>query len=94
MSLEFEWDEDKAWRNLLKHRISFEEAITVFADPMALTVFDEAHSTQELRFKTTGLSERIRVLLIVHAERGDRIRLISARRASAKERQAYETQND
>ena len=79
MAIEFEWDENKAWRNLLKHRISFEEAVTVFADPRAVTIIDMAHSKIEDRFKTIGLSEQTRVLLVIHAERGERIRLISAR---------------
>jgi len=90
MSLEFEWDEAKAQRNLLKHRVSFEEAVSVFVDPQALTLFDEPHSSDEDRFTTIGLSIQTRVLLVVHADRSQRVRIISARRANARERRMYE----
>lgn len=86
----FEWDADKARRNLLKHRVSFEEASEVFFDSRSLTVPDPDHSESEERFVTTGTSSRLRVLTVVHVDRDTRIRIISARRATARERKTYE----
>ena len=90
MPLQFEWDDNKARTNLAKHGASFEEASTVFADPLSLTIPDPAHSQVEDRFIILGQSHRQRLLVVVHTERGDKIRLISARRASRNERKQYE----
>lgn len=90
MGLTFEWDEKKARKNLKKHGVSFEEAATVFGDPLSLTIDDPLHSKYEKRFVTMGESMRRRILVVVHAERGDNIRIISARVATRRERRAYE----
>ncbi|HJT78017.1 MAG TPA: BrnT family toxin [Gemmataceae bacterium] len=90
MSLDFEWDEGKAKRNSRKHRVSFEEASTVFGDPLALTIPDPLHSEKEDRFVTLGESSRRRLLVVVSTERGGRIRIISARVATRRERKDYE----
>jgi uncharacterized DUF497 family protein len=90
MSLAFEWDEEKAKINLKKHRVSFEEASTVFGDPLALTIPDPLHSEEEDRFITLGESPRKRLLVVVATERGDKIRIISARVATPRERKDYE----
>jgi hypothetical protein len=90
--LRFEWDDRKAAVNRRKHGVSFEEARTVFFDENALLRPDEDHSEGEDRFVLLGLSERLRTLVVCHCyRRGDEvIRLISARRANAFERQQYE----
>lgn len=88
----FEWDEDKAKRNLNKHKVSFFEAVTVFDDPFSLTIDDPLHSLDEERFIIIGYSEQQRLLTVVHTERGDNIRIISARLATRGERQFYEQQ--
>jgi uncharacterized DUF497 family protein len=88
--LEFEWDADKAASNIAKHDISFEEAATVFGDPLSLTVYDPDHSQDEDRYITMGSSVDNRLLLVSHTDRGDRIRIISARLATRRERKAYE----
>ena len=90
MPLNFEWDGNKAGTNLAKHGVSFEEAATVFADAFSLTIPDPAHSQREQRFIILGISHTRRLMVVVHTERGDRIRIISARRASRRERQCYE----
>ena len=90
MPLGFEWDDDKARSNRAKHGVSFEEAATVFADPPSLTIPDPAHSQAEDRFVIMGSSYQGRLLVVVHTERGDNIRVISARRASRRERKVYE----
>jgi uncharacterized protein len=91
----FEWDANKAATNLLKHGVSFNEAVTVFADPDALDGPDVAHSAQEARFLRLGRSLTGRVLMVAYTVRGvsddEKIRIISARRASHKERAAYAT---
>jgi uncharacterized DUF497 family protein len=89
MGLTFEWDETKALENLRKHSISFGEALTIFGDPLSLTVDDPLHSTEEDRFITIGLSDRGKTLVVVHTERGDNIRIISARLATPREARAY-----
>jgi uncharacterized protein len=91
--MEFEWDESKARINLKKHRISFEEAKTVFNDPFLITFPDPEHSEDEERYLSIGLSVRERVLVVVHLERHENIRLISGRKATPRERRFYE-QND
>jgi uncharacterized DUF497 family protein len=90
MPLNFEWDEHKAKSNLAKHAVSFEEASTVFGDPLSLTISDPAHSQSENRFIILGQSHRQRLLVVVHTDRGDNIRIISARQASRRERKNYE----
>lgn len=84
----------EAKANAAKHRVSFEEATTVFGDPGSLTIGDEAHSgNREDRFVTRGLSARGRILVVIHCDRGDIIRVISARRATAHERRQYEQED-
>lgn len=90
MALEFEWDPAKAAANLKKHRVSFDEAATVFGDPLASTISDRAHSLAEERLVIFGTSERSRVLAVMFTERGPRVRVISAREATRPEREAYE----
>jgi uncharacterized DUF497 family protein len=87
----FEWDSKKAAWNKKKHKISFEEASTVFKDPLFFTIADEMHSiADEQRFVTIGQSNKGRTLVVVHSEKGDAIRIISARKATRRERKAYE----
>ena len=88
---EFEWDPEKAANNLAKHGVSFIEAATVFFDTLSVTIPDPLHSAEEDRFVITGLSNRRRTLVVVHADRGDRIRIISVRLASSGERKKYES---
>lgn len=90
MGLIFEWDRVKAAQNLKKHGVSFEEACTVFGDPLSLTIEDRLHSSDEDRFIIMGESIQQHLLVVVHVERQDNIRLISARKATARERKAYE----
>jgi uncharacterized DUF497 family protein len=90
MSLQFTWDPQKAATNLRKHKVSFPEAATAFADPLSLTIPDPDHSVGEERFILIGQSERRRLVVVVHVERGDLIRLISARLATRRERKTYE----
>jgi uncharacterized DUF497 family protein len=85
-----EWDGRKAAANLRKHKISFEEAVTVFDDPLALTIADPDHSIAEHRFITMGESNRGRLLIVSHTFRGEVIRLISTRTPTAYERARYE----
>ena len=88
--LEFEWDSRKAASNLRKHRVSFEEASSVFGDPLAVTFEDPDHSVGERRFLTFGVSGTDRLLVIAHADRGGHVRVISARPATRAERKIYE----
>jgi len=88
--VQFIWDPTKAAANLTKHRVSFHEAATVLQDVFSTTFPDEGHSTLEERFVTIGLSTRGRVLVVVHTERAGKIRVISARRATRRERGFYE----
>ena len=90
MDLIFEWDRGKARRNLSKHRVSFVEAASAFADDLSVTYDDPDHSTEEDRQITIGLSGRGRLLIIAHADRGERIRIISARETTRGERRLYE----
>ena len=90
MALNFEWDANKAKSNLGKHGVSFEEASTVFGDPRSMTIPDPVHSELENRLITAGTSHRGKLLVVVHTERGDNIRIISARGASRRERRNYE----
>ena len=90
MKLRFEWDEEKAKANLKKHRVSFEEATTVFLDPFSMTIPDPDHSVEEQRFIDIGSSDKGRVLVVVYTERGSNIRIISCRKATPSERTLYE----
>ena len=85
-----EWDESKNLLNQKKHRVSFEEAATVFADPLELVIDDPAHSSTEHRFISLGESFRRRVLVVSYVERGYEIRIINARKPTRSERRAYE----
>lgn len=87
----FKWDPRKATANLTKHGVDFHEAATVLSDTLSTTYPDTDHSgTAEPRFVTIGMSERNRILVVVHAEQGEAIRIISARRATRRERKFYE----
>ena len=90
MRLTFEWDEKKSKINLLKHDVSFEEAKTVFGDPLSITIHDQAHSMEEDRFIDIGMSSRQRLLVVAYTERRPNIRIISSREATAMERKVYE----
>jgi uncharacterized protein len=76
--MDFEWDRGKEQANIARHGISFVEAVTVFGDPLELTVADPVHSTEEFRFVSIGLSSTGELLVVCYTERADRIRLISA----------------
>jgi uncharacterized protein len=89
--MEFEWDAAKAAANLAKHGVGFPEAMGVFGDPLEVTIADPAHSRQEARFVSVGLSEAGRLLVVVYTEREGRIRIISAREAAPRERRHYES---
>jgi uncharacterized DUF497 family protein len=91
---QFEWDDAKAEANRRKHRVDFTEAATVFDDPFVKIEPDPLHSEGEARSNATGLSAEIRVLLVVYTERRERIRIISARKATQQERREYEFQFD
>lgn len=85
----FEWDYRKAESNVLKHGVSFDEAVTVFADEMALTFSDSDHSETEDRSRTYGISNKGRLLVVVHTERKNNVRIISARKATRYEKTIY-----
>lgn len=91
--MNFEWDPAKARRNRRKHRVSFQEAATVFGDPLAMTFLDPDHSASEQRFITVGVSSTNRILIVAHTDRGENVRIISARRATQTERKYYEEEN-
>ncbi|MEK7367613.1 MAG: BrnT family toxin [candidate division NC10 bacterium] len=88
--MQFEWDTAKAAENLAKHGVSFEEAATVFRDTLSATGANPDHSVGEERFITFGVSTSGRLLVVAHTERGDTIRIISARPATPGERKIYE----
>ena len=90
----FEWDPGKAAQNRRKHRVSFHEAATVFGDPLTLTYQDPDHSVHEQRFITVGMSSAGQLLIVAHADSGDRIRIISARKTTRRERSHYEEQEN
>jgi uncharacterized DUF497 family protein len=94
MKFNFEWDEEKARTNLKKHRIAFDEAATVFGDPLSITIADPDHSSEEQRFIDIGASSRGRLLVVVYTERGANIRIISCREATPAERKRYEEGQD
>lgn len=88
--MKFEWDSTKAIENTRKHRVSFEEAATVFGDPLALTFDDPDNSDQERRLLTFGISESGRLLVVSHTYRRRHVRIISARCMDRSERRIYE----
>ncbi|MEW6209919.1 MAG: BrnT family toxin [Acidobacteriota bacterium] len=88
--MEFEWDEEKAAVNLSKHGVSFDEAKTVFDDPLYVDFYDPDHAYDEHRYIIFGESAQGRLLMVSYTERGDAVRLISAREATAAERREYE----
>lgn len=90
MPLQFTWDPRKAAANLRKHGVSFPEAASAFADPLSITISDPDHSLDEEHFLLIGQSLRRHLVVVAHVERGDTIRIISARIASRRERQTYE----
>ena len=94
VNLSFEWDLRKASGNLAKHRVSFEEASSVFGDPLARIAEDPRHSIREQRWVILGLSNLPRMLAVMFTERGDAIRIISARRATSRERKSYEKESN
>ena len=87
----FEWDRKKAKKNIGKHKVSFDEAVTVFHDPLSATFDDPDHSVGEQRLITVGYSSRGNLLVISYTERGKAIRIISARHATAHERKRHES---
>ena len=91
MALFFEWNENKASTNLEKYAISFEEATTVFGDEGSISISDPLHSLSEDRFIIIGYSSNHRLVVVVHTERGNNIRIISARLATKRERTFYES---
>jgi len=90
MALTFEWDDAKDLANRKKHGIGFDEAKTVFGDPLSITIDDEAHSHDEERFIDIGMSARGRLIVVCYTEREPNIRIISCRKATKTERKAYE----
>ena len=91
--MEFEWDPRKAAANLAKHGVSFEEAATVFGDPLGRIVADPRHSAIEQRFALLGVSKKRRLLAVMYAERQEAVRIISTRPATRHERRDYEEIN-
>ena len=90
MALQFEWDSKKSQSNKRKHGITFEEASTIFGDPLSITIDDSAHSIGEDRFVTIGTSVNDKLIVVAHTERNDIIRIISARKATRNEKRQYE----
>ncbi|AFY94839.1 BrnT family toxin [Chamaesiphon minutus] len=88
--MKFDWDENKAASNLFKHGVSFDEAKTVFDDPLYIDFYDPAHSDDEDRYLIVGESNQRRLLIVSYTERGNLIRLISAREVTRTEREVYE----
>jgi len=89
--MEFEWDAGKAASNADKHGVTFEEAMTVFGDPLELAISDPHHSQGEFRFLSIGKSLTGRLLVVAYTEREARTRIISARDANPRERRTYES---
>ena len=89
MKPKFEWDPEKAQKNLKKHEVSFDEASSVFDDPLFITLLDDEHSADEERYITIGISNKTRLLLVAHTERDNCIRIISARKATKNEETFY-----
>ena len=91
--MEFEWNPDKAALNLEKHGISFPEAATVFNDPLSVTFLDPDHSIGESRYIIIGISRFGQLLVVAHTDREEKVRIISARKATRKEKRFYEERN-
>ena len=91
--VEYEWDPEKDRKNQANHGVSFMEACTVFLDPLAATVDDPRHSLDEFRYLTTGYTLANRLVVVAHTDRGERIRIITAREATPRERRNYEQEN-
>jgi hypothetical protein len=89
--VECDWDPEKARKNLANHGVPFDEAATVFGDPLAVTIDDPDHSHDEQRFPTTGLSIRRRMIIIAHTDRQGRVRIVTAREVTMRERTQYES---
>ena len=87
--MKFEWDPRKARENAKKHGVTFDEAMTVFADWGSIAISDPDHSEGEERYLIVGLSSRERILVVSHVERAENVRIINARRANARERKLY-----
>ena len=87
--VKFEWDPRKARENAKKHGVTFDEAMTVFADWGSIAISDPDHSEGEERYLIVGLSSRERILVVSHVERAENVRIINARRANARERKLY-----
>ena len=88
--MRFEWDSRKAAANFKKHGVTFQEAATVFGDPLAITFQDPDHSEEEERQLTYGLSQQMRLIIVSHTQRKDQMRIINARLMDRKERVIYE----
>ena len=88
--MKFEWDDNKAIRNLAKHEVSFDEAKTVFDDPLYIDFYDPDHSDNEARYLIVGQSHQGKLLIVSYTERKDLIRIISARKVTRSEHKAYE----
>jgi len=88
--MEFEWDPDKAASNLAKHGVSFHQAATVLGDPLSITFYDPDHSIDEDRYITIGTSADGQLIIVSHTDRDDRVRIISARKATRRERKIYQ----
>ena len=88
--MEFEWNPDKATLNIEKHGVSFQEATTVFNDPLSVTFPDSQHSLGESRYVIIGISRYGQLLIVAHTDRGEKVRIISARKATRQEQRFYE----
>jgi uncharacterized protein len=88
--VDYEWDQEKATSNLEKHGVSFEEAATIFSDPLYVDFYDPDHSVEEHRYLIMGQSTAGRLLIVSYTDRDDVVRLISAREVTPSERKAYE----
>ncbi len=86
----FERDQEKAVRNVVKHSVSFDEAVSIFGDALALTFADSDHSESEDRSRTYGMSSKSRLLVVIHTERRNNVRIISARKATRYEKSIYQ----
>ncbi len=93
MEKTFEWDENKAKENTRNHKVSFEEATTVFSDPLSMVAYDPDHSMNEDRYITIGWPKRRRLLMVAYTERRDNIRIISARELTRNERKVHEEED-
>jgi uncharacterized protein len=91
--MDFEWDAEKAATNVRKHGVPFDEAATIFGDPLSLTYHDPDHSWEEERYITVGTSHAGRLLVVSQTDRGENVRIISARIATRRERRKYEEED-